>query len=110
MSRARSALLSLCLVAVSGCTCEMETVSLPDGTVDRAYSARLEMSSPCGDGVFALAAGTMPPGVSLFSDGRLSGTPNTAGTFAFIVTFQEGGVVDSPGRTSDKSFTIVIRS
>ena len=109
MSRARAALLLLCLAGVSGCTCEIETVRLPDGGVNIPYLARLEESSACGNGVWALASGTMPPGVSLFADGRVSGTPNTAGTFSFTVAFQEGGVADSPGRTADKSFTIAVR-
>ena len=109
MSRVPAAILFLGVVAVAGCSCEIETISLPDGAVTIPYLARLEESSACGNGVWALAAGTMPPGVSLFSDGRVSGTPLTAGTFSFVVTFQEGGVTDSPGRTTDKSFTITVR-
>jgi len=109
MSGVRWALLLVCLAGVSGCTCEIETVRLPDGAVSMPYLARLEESSACGNGVWALASGTMPPGVSLFADGRLSGTPITGGTFSFTVAFQEGGVSNSPGRTADKSFTIAVR-
>ena len=109
MPRALAAVLFLCVVAAAGCSCEIETVGLPNGVVNVAYSAQLQESSACGSGVWALASGTMPPGVSVFADGRVSGTPNTAGTFSFTVAFQEGGVVDSPGRTVDKSFTILIR-
>lgn len=109
MSAARWALVLLCLLGVSGCSCEIETPGLPDGSVNVPYSVRLQESSPCGDGIWALASGAMPPGISLFADGRLSGTPNTDGTFAFTATFQEGGVTGSPGRTVEKSFTIVIR-
>jgi hypothetical protein len=109
MSGARAAVLLLCVAGVPGCSCEIETSHLPDGAVNMAYSARLETSSPCGDGVWALASGTMPPGINLFSDGRVAGTPNTAGTFSFTATYQEGGVTGSPGRTTDKGFTIVIR-
>ena len=92
-----------------GLPCEDAADSNDDGAVNIAYSAQLQESSACGNGVWALAAGTMPPGVNLFADGRLSGTPNTAGTFSFVVVFQEGGVSDSPGRTTDKSFTIAVR-
>jgi hypothetical protein len=109
MHAARSALLLLCLAGAAGCSCEIETLRLPDGSVNIPYSARLEESSACGNGVWALASGTMPPGVSLFADGRLSGTPTTPGTFSFTVIFQEGGVADSPGRTPDKGFTIAVR-
>jgi hypothetical protein len=109
MSAIRAAVLLLCLAAVAGCSCEIETARVPDGSVNIPYSARLAESSPCGDGVWALVSGTMPPGVSLFSDGRLNGIPNTAGTFSFTAAFQEGGVTGSAGRTAERSFTILIR-
>jgi large repetitive protein len=109
MSGARWAVLLVSMLGVTGCTCEIETARLPEGAVNLPYLARLEESSACGNGVWALASGTMPPGVSLFADGRMSGTPNTAGTFSFTVAFQEGGVANSPGRTAEKSFTIAVR-
>ncbi|WP_233513361.1 Ig domain-containing protein [Micromonospora craterilacus] len=57
----------------------------PRGTVGKAYSFRFTAE---GDSEikFSVTAGDLPPGLTLAPDGQLSGTPGTAGTFAFTVT------------------------
>jgi Putative Ig domain len=109
-SRRCSALLLLCLVGVWGCECKITTDRLPDGAVNQPYSATLEKGTWCGDGIWALTSGTLPPGINLFSDGRLSGTPIAGGTFSFSVTFQEGNVLGGGGAVIDKSFALLIQS
>jgi len=109
-SRRRPALLLLCVLGVWGCECKIKTDRLPDGTVNQPYSATLETGTWCEGGIWALASGTLPPGVNLFSDGRLSGTPIAAGTFTFTVTFNEGNFVGAGGGAMDKRFTILIQS
>lgn len=42
--------------------------------------------------VWSLASGTLPPGVSLLPDGRLTGTPSAAGTFKFVIRATVAGV------------------
>ncbi|MGW5671409.1 putative Ig domain-containing protein [Micromonospora sp. NPDC003776] len=56
----------------------------PRGAVDTAYSFRFTAT---GDSAikFSVAAGTLPPGLTLAPDGLLSGTPETAGSYAFTV-------------------------
>ncbi|MFD6754808.1 putative Ig domain-containing protein [Micromonospora gifhornensis] len=56
----------------------------PAGRVGQPYSFRFTAT---GDEniTFALAAGTLPTGLTLATDGRLSGTPSSAGTFDFMV-------------------------
>ena len=60
------------------------TAALPSGTVGTAYSRSLAAT---GDApiTWSKASGDLPGGVTLSSDGVISGTPTAAGTFSFIV-------------------------
>jgi hypothetical protein len=75
--------------------------SLPDGTVGTPYNVALSASGGLGAPYeFSLVSGdNLPPGLSLASDGTISGTPTTPGTFPFTVS------VDDP---TLKDYTIVI--
>lgn len=42
--------------------------------------------------VWALHDGTLPPGLALLPDGRLTGTPSQAGTFTFTVRATVAGI------------------
>lgn len=42
--------------------------------------------------VWALHEGTLPPGLSLLPDGRMTGTPSQAGTFRFTIRATVAGV------------------
>lgn len=52
---------------------------------------------------FSLYSGTMPPGLTLGSDGTISGTPTTAGQTVICVT-----VTDSGGCQLTKCFYITV--
>jgi hypothetical protein len=58
---------------------------------DLSYSATLSAS---GGGtapkVWSVTAGQLPPGLTLSSDGHITGTPTTAGTYSFTVTVSDG--------------------
>jgi hypothetical protein len=60
---------------------------LPNGSAGFSYSQQLNASG--GQGPYTFAAATLPPGLALSSDGVLSGTPSTVGTFTFDVTVTE---------------------
>jgi hypothetical protein len=49
--------------------------------------------------------GTMPPGITLSTGGLLSGTPNTAGTYVFLVQATETGVSSNYGT---RQLTVVV--
>ncbi|MEV6815697.1 Ig domain-containing protein, partial [Micromonospora sp. NPDC051296] len=57
----------------------------PRGRVGKAYSFRFTAEGDS-DIKFSVTAGDLPPGLTLAPDGKLSGTPGTAGTYAFTVT------------------------
>ncbi len=61
--------------------------ALPRGTVGVSYKEALSASGSAGPHTFALGGGTvLPDGLLLSTDGTISGTPKTAGSFSFIVT------------------------
>ncbi|HET6916197.1 MAG TPA: IPT/TIG domain-containing protein [Acidimicrobiales bacterium] len=82
------------------------TTSLPQGTVGTSYSAPQLAAvggvDPLG---WTVASGSLPPGITLGSDGNFSGTPTTAGIYPFTV-----GVTDSGNpphsTTADLSITV----
>ena len=51
------------------------TTSLPGGTVGTAYSATLATTNGVAPYTWALASGSLPAGVSLASNGTITGTP-----------------------------------
>lgn len=79
------------------------TESLPGGNQAESYSAVVEAAGGAPPYTFSVAAGSLPPGVSLGNDGRIAGTPTQAG--AFTVTVQ---AADRGNRTARRQFTITI--
>jgi len=77
--------------------------STPGAEVDLGYSATL-IASGGGSGAhtWSVTGGQLPPGLTLSSDGKLSGTPTTAGTYTFTVTVNNGT------SSASKSFTITV--
>ncbi|HUN06756.1 MAG TPA: putative Ig domain-containing protein, partial [Aggregatilineales bacterium] len=79
------------------------TSALPwDGTVGIAYTHSF-VASGNNPITFALTSGQLPPGIVLSSNGGMSGTPNTAGTYSGVVTASNG---IAPNAT--QAFTIII--
>jgi hypothetical protein len=90
------------------------TATCSPGTVGVPYSLTFKEreGSGCGPGkqTFAFDSGSLPPGLSVRSDGLLSGTPTQAGTFKFFVKMSEPK--DEPetcsASESEREFTLVI--
>ena len=70
------------------------TESLPDGEVGTVYSQTLTAT---GDPTitWSLASGTLPTGLSLSEDGKITGTPTTEGTSTFTVKAENSYGSDS---------------
>jgi len=70
------------LAGCSDCTLSVTTNTLPDAVVGVFYAANLH--SHCG-GDDWFTTDSLPPGISLNSDGELRGVPTVAGLFSFTV-------------------------
>lgn len=58
---------------------------------------------------WSVVTGTLPPGISLSADGRLSGVPLLAGDFAFTVRIQDEGFLFAPSQDTDVGLLLTIR-
>jgi hypothetical protein len=68
-------------------SCWIEPPILTDGTECVSYNAQFSVTEGIGPYMFSITAGMLPPGLSLLPEGgELSGTPSTAGPYAFTVT------------------------
>ena len=80
------------------------TDTLPRVTYQGSYSQTLEAAG--GDGSYSnwsLATGSLPNGLTLNSDGTISGTPSLAGVYTFTVTVESNGIT-----SAEKTLTIVV--
>ena len=77
----------------------------PAATVGKRYSFRFTAAGDS-DIVFSLAAGALPDGLTLDGEGKLSGTPGSAGTFAFTVAAKGY----STSATKQVSLTVAARN
>jgi subtilisin family serine protease len=68
----------------------VSTASLPPATTNVAYSQQLGVNGGSGSVVWSLAGGTLPAGLTLGTNGVLSGTPTTAGASSFTVAVTDG--------------------
>jgi hypothetical protein len=79
-------------LTINPSTLAITTASLPAGVVGSAYSVTLAATGGTPPYRWAMAAGSLPPGLSLSgTTGVISGTPTTAGTFTFTVRITDSG-------------------
>jgi Putative Ig domain len=75
----------------------------PHGTVGSDYSTTLTGEGGTKPYTWSVISGTVPPGLTLLSNGTISGMPTKAGTYTFVVK-----IVDSTGLTTTQAMTITI--
>lgn len=75
--------------------------SLPAAALGVPYSQSLTASGGTAPYTYSITAGVLPQGITLSSAGALSGTPTSAGNFAFTLT-----VEDAKGATTNQSLTL----
>jgi uncharacterized delta-60 repeat protein len=78
--------------------------SLHDGGVSVPYTGAITSNGSSGPFTYALANGTLPPGLAVASDGTLSGTPTTAGTYEFVIR-----ATDSTSAIAAHFYTLTVR-
>jgi len=89
-----------------GSAVQFSVDSLPSTAVGESYSAALTATGGTSPYSFALASGTLPPGLALTtSSGAVKGTPTSAGTFSFTIQVSDSS---APSQTAQKSFSVVV--
>ena len=81
------------------------TTSLPAGTVDTTYGQTLEAVDGTAPYAWSVSAGALPPGLTLFATGELTGHPTSAGTFTFTVRADDAG---TPSQSDTQELTVTI--
>jgi hypothetical protein len=81
----------------------ISTTSLPGGTVGLAYSATLAAAGGSGARSWTLETGALPVGLTLSPAGAITGTPISAGPFAFTVR-----VTDAANDTATQVLSITV--
>ena len=80
------------------------TTSLPAGTIDVAYDQAISVTGGIGTLVWGVTSGALPPGLDLDpSNGNISGTPTTSGSFNFTLR-----VTDQIPLFDQQNFSITI--
>ena len=82
---------------------QIATVSLPNGTATVAYSQTLTATGGETPYSWTNVSGTLPPGLSLATNGLISGMPTTIGTFNFTAK-----VTDALSVTATQALTLTI--
>jgi hypothetical protein len=77
--------------------------SLPNATLGVAYSQALTATGGIKPYSYALTAGSLPPGLTLATDGTISGTPTQVGASSFTVT-----VTDTESTPQTASLPLVL--
>lgn len=90
-------------VTVSKPTLGITPTTLPGGVANSSYSQTLSASSGTAPYSFTVTSGDLPDGLTLSSDGTLSGSPTADGSQTFEIT-----ATDSLGATGSQSYTLAI--
>ena len=77
--------------------------ALPAGLLGTPYSVTITQTGGTGAASFAVSSGNVPSGLTLSSNGALSGTPTAAGPSFFAVT-----ATDANGCTGSSSYQLVV--
>src|SRR4029077_6003200 len=66
------------------------TTAVPNGVISQPYVRLLQSQNKTAPIFWSSTAGTLPPGITLSTDGILSGKPTTVGSFTFTVQVTDG--------------------
>lgn len=96
-------------VTVSSPTVTYAPSSPAAGTVGTAYSQTLASASGgTGPYTYTIASGALPAGISLASNGTLSGTPTAGGTFNFTITATDSSTGTGPFTATSGTLTLTV--
>lgn len=84
---------------------QVSTTTLPDANWNTPYQATIAGQGGTPIYTWSLVSGSLPPGLSLSSNGVIAGTSTTAGTYGFTVR-----ATDKAGVTADKALALTAQS
>jgi outer membrane autotransporter protein len=93
---------------VAAPTVVIGTASLPNGQTGSSYSQTIVASGGTAPYTYAVTAGTLPTGLSLTSNGTLSGTPTANASYSFTVTASDSSSGTGAPFTAQHNYTVVI--
>jgi Bacterial Ig-like domain/Calx-beta domain len=94
---------------VNAPTITVSPTTLPDTPTGAFYNQSLGASGGTAPyGPFTVTGGALPSGLTLATDGTLSGTPTADGVFNFVVTVQDSTTGPSAPYNGSRVFTIVV--
>lgn len=76
---------------------------LANATLGTSYSQTITASGGTAPYTFAVTSGALPPGLTLATNGILSGKPTGTGSFMFTIT-----ATDHAGATGSRAYTLVV--
>ncbi|MDD3416666.1 MAG: Ig domain-containing protein, partial [Lachnospiraceae bacterium] len=86
---------------------EISTINPAKGTVDKVYNSHTFTSTGgTGAKTYDVTGGSLPGGMTLSTEGVLSGTPNEIGMYTFTIMVTDSA---SPAKTDSHTYTIVIQ-
>jgi len=83
----------------------VSTTSLPNGTQFAAYNQSLAATGGAAPYYWTLLSGTLPAGLSLSSNGQISGAPTSIGTSNFVVQVTDSSV---PAQNANQGLSIAV--
>ncbi len=93
-------------IAISAPPLSVTTPSLPGGGVGIAYSQTLAATGGITPYTWSIASGSLPAGLTLSSNGLISGTPTTVGPASFTVKVTDSETPTAQSATANLSITI----
>jgi hypothetical protein len=84
----------------------IQSTPLPTAVINTPYSATLTSTGGVGPFTWAMASGTLPPGLTISASGVISGTPTVLGTTAFKVQVTDSQTPTAAVDIASKSITV----
>lgn len=83
---------------------QLETVTLPAAKANKKYSQKISVAGGTGD--YRFTAAGLPSGLKCYTDGLISGTPTTRGSYSVRITVTDSG---APGRRQTRTHRFVLQ-